>query len=110
MAVRRGLRALVAANGLPAKLYVDNGAAYQAGRFHFACAQLDIELVHSTPYVSEGRGLVERFNRTAPRPRGARARRTFQPHRQGGLRDRGAPPARAAHARPAQRLLARLAL
>jgi len=65
MAVRRGLRALVAANGLPAKLYVDNGAAYQAGRFHFACAQLDIELVHSTPYVSEGRGLVERFNRTA---------------------------------------------
>ncbi len=65
MAVRGGLRALVTAHRRPLKLYVDNGAAYQSGRFAFACAQLDIELVHSKPYVSEGRGLVERFNRTA---------------------------------------------
>lgn len=65
MAVRRGLRALISAHGLPKRIYVDNGSAYQAGRFHFACAQLGIELCHSKPYVSEGRGLVERFNRTA---------------------------------------------
>jgi putative transposase len=64
MAVRRGLRALIAAHGLPRKMYVDNGAAYQAGRFAFACAHLDIELCHSKPYVSEGRGIIERFNRT----------------------------------------------
>lgn len=64
MSVRRGLRALLSAHGLPRRLYVDNGAAYQAGRFHFACAQLDIELCHSRPYVSEGRGVIERFNRT----------------------------------------------
>jgi hypothetical protein len=43
---------------------VDNGAAFQAGRFAFGCHQLDIKLVHSRPYVSEGRGVIERFNRT----------------------------------------------
>lgn len=64
MAVRGAMRALIAAHGLPRKMYVDNGAAYQAGRFAFACAQLDIELCHSAPYVSEGRGVIERFNRT----------------------------------------------
>jgi putative transposase len=64
MAVRASLRALISAHGLAKKMYVDNGAAYQAGRFAFACAQLDIELCHSKPYVSEGRGLIERFNRT----------------------------------------------
>lgn len=64
MAVRRGLRAMCTAWGVPRKLYVDNGPGYQAGRFEFACAQLDIKLCHSKPYVSEGRGVIERFNRT----------------------------------------------
>jgi putative transposase len=64
MSVRRALRALCTAWGLPVKIYVDNGPGYQAGRFHFACSQLDIDLVHSKPYVSEGRGVIERFNRT----------------------------------------------
>jgi putative transposase len=64
MAVRRGLRQLCTAFGLPHKLYVDGGPGYKAERFHFACAQLDIRLVHSKPYTSEGRGVIERFNRT----------------------------------------------
>lgn len=64
MAVRRGLRALCTAWGAPRRIYVDNGPGYQADRFHFACAQLDIDLCHSRPYVSEGRGIIERFNRT----------------------------------------------
>lgn len=64
MAVRRGLRVLVTATGLMVKLYVDNGPGYQARRFLFACDQLGIDLVHSQPYVSEGRGVIERFNRT----------------------------------------------
>lgn len=64
MHVRRGMRALVVAHGKPHKLYVDRGPGYQANRFHFGCAQLDIEVVHSKPYVSEGRGVIERFNRT----------------------------------------------
>jgi hypothetical protein len=45
-------------------MYVDRGPGYQAGRFHFGCDQLGIEIVHSKPYVSEGRGAIERFNRT----------------------------------------------
>jgi len=64
MAVRRALRALCTSWGSPRRAYVDNGPAFQAGRFHFGCAQLDIDLVHSKPYVSEGRGVIERFNRT----------------------------------------------
>lgn len=64
MHLRRGMRALCTAHGLPRRLYVDNGPGYQAERFHFGCSQLGIDLVHSRPYVSEGRGLVERFNRT----------------------------------------------
>ncbi len=50
--------------GLPDALYVDNGAAYRADQFAFACAHLDIKLRHSTPYESEGRGAIERWNRT----------------------------------------------
>lgn len=65
MHVRRGLRALCTAWGLPRKLYVDHGPGYQAERFHFGCAQLEIQLVHSKPYTSEGRGVIERFNRSA---------------------------------------------
>jgi putative transposase len=64
MHVRRGLRALCISPGPPRRLYVDRGPGYQAERFHFGCAQLGIDLVHSRPYVSEGRGVIERFNRT----------------------------------------------
>jgi putative transposase len=64
MGVRTGLRALCLSAGPPHKLYVDHGPGYQAGRFHFGCAQLEIDLCQSKPYVSEGRGLIERFNRT----------------------------------------------
>lgn len=64
MGVRAGLRGLCTAAGVPHRLYVDNGPGYQANRFHFGCAQLGIDLCHSRPYVSEGRGVIERFNRT----------------------------------------------
>lgn len=67
MHVRRGLRALVIAHGLPRRLYVDRGPGYKAERFHFGCDQLGIDLVHSKPYVSEGRGGIERFNGTVKR-------------------------------------------
>jgi putative transposase len=64
MHVRRGLRALCVTWGLAKKIFVDNGPGYQAGRFIFGCAQLGIQLVHSTAYVKESRGVIERFNRT----------------------------------------------
>lgn len=63
-ALRFGFRRLLNAYGLPVKLYVDNGASYQATRFHAACDALDIKLVHSKPYRAEGRGVIERFNGT----------------------------------------------
>lgn len=64
MGVRIGLRRLCLVGGIPWKLYVDHGPGYQAHRFHFGCGELGIDLCQSKPYVSEGRGLVERFNRT----------------------------------------------
>ncbi len=67
MHVRRGLRALVIAHGLPRRLYVDRGPGYKAECFHVGCDQLGIDLVHSKPYVSEGRGCIERFNGTVKR-------------------------------------------
>lgn len=63
-ALRFGFRRLLVAYGLADKLYVDRGPSYQASRFHAACDALDIRLIHSKAYVSEGRGVVERFNRT----------------------------------------------
>lgn len=58
------LKQALLTRGLPDALYVDNGAAYRADQFAFACAHLGIKLRHSTPYVSEGRGAIERWNRT----------------------------------------------
>jgi len=63
-ALRFGFRRLLSAFGLIVKLYVDNGASFQARRFHGACTHLGIKLVHSKPYVAESRGVIERFNRT----------------------------------------------
>jgi len=63
-ALRFGFRRLLTGFGLPVTHYVDHGSAFQATRFHAACAGLGIRLVHSAPYQSECRGVVERFNRT----------------------------------------------
>ncbi len=58
------LKQAILKRGLPDALYVDNGAAYRAEQFAFACAHLGIRLRHSKPYASEGRGAIERWNRT----------------------------------------------
>jgi putative transposase len=63
-ALRFGFRRLLGAFGLAVKLYADNGSSYQSRRFHAACSQLGISLVHSKPYARESRGVIERFNRT----------------------------------------------
>ena len=64
--LRYGFRLVLAVYGLFVRLYVDNGPSFQSARFHAACKHeaIDIEVVHSKPYVSEGRGGCERFNRT----------------------------------------------
>jgi transposase InsO family protein len=63
-ALRFGFRRLVSGFGLPQTYYVDNGPSFQATRFHAACDGLGIRLVHSAPYQSECRGVIERANRT----------------------------------------------
>lgn len=65
-ALRYGFRRMLLIYGPCILLYLDNGPSFQSARFHAACKnkELDICLVHSQPYVSEGRGVCERFNRT----------------------------------------------
>ena len=50
--------------GLPMRLYVDNGALFRSHHLKLACAKLGITLIHSRPYVPQGRGKIERFFRT----------------------------------------------
>jgi len=50
--------------GLPKKLYVDNGPAFRSNHLEFICASLGIVLIHAKPYQPEGKGKIERFNRT----------------------------------------------
>jgi transposase InsO family protein len=47
--------------GLPRRLYVDNGAAFRSNALKYACARLGVALLHSRPYIPEGRGKIERF-------------------------------------------------
>jgi len=65
-ALRFSFRHLLLSHGCFERLYLDNGPSFQASRFHAACSHktVDIQLVHSKAYVSEGRGVIERFNRT----------------------------------------------
>lgn len=58
------LRAGVAARGIPASAYLDNGAAMVDAQLQRACASLGIHLVHSRPRQPAGRGKIERFFRT----------------------------------------------
>jgi putative transposase len=58
------LRHGIAARGIPASIYVDNGSAFVAAPLLRACAVLGIRLVHSRPGRPQGRGKIERFFRT----------------------------------------------
>jgi putative transposase len=58
------LRPALAARGVPASIYVDNGSAFVDSWLLRACAKLGIKLVHSTPGRPQGRGKIERFFRT----------------------------------------------
>lgn len=58
------LRTGIAARGVPASIYVDNGSAFVDRQLLRACASLGIRLVHSRPGRPEGRGKIERFFRT----------------------------------------------
>jgi transposase InsO family protein len=50
--------------GIPRKLYVDNGAAFRSHKLTYGCAALGIALSYAKPYKPQGKGKIERFNRT----------------------------------------------
>ncbi len=58
------LKVALLTRGLPRKLYVDNGPAFRSKHLEHLTASLGIALVHSRPYVPQGRGKIERFFRT----------------------------------------------
>jgi len=45
----------------PKVVYVDRGAVYRAEQLAYSLARVKCRLVHSKPYYSEGRGVVERW-------------------------------------------------
>jgi transposase InsO family protein len=57
------LQPALAARGVPASVYVDNGSAYVDSWLLRACGKLGIRLIHSTPHRPQGRGKIERWFR-----------------------------------------------
>lgn len=49
--------------GPPGKFYVDNGSCYRARNLEQILASLGTALVHSRPYIPQGRGKIERWFR-----------------------------------------------
>ena len=93
------LRNALAARGVPAPVYLDNGSAIVSKQLLRACASLGIRLVHSRPGRPQGRGKIERVFETVriqflveieARPPGRRGR--AQPALQRLGRDRLSPP------------------
>jgi putative transposase len=58
------LRTGIAARGIPASIYVDNGSAFVDKQLLRACASLGIRLIHSRHGEPAGRGKIERVFRT----------------------------------------------
>lgn len=67
--VRDALRVAVQGYGIPAIFYVDNGSGFKNDALDNEltgfCARLGITKMHSLPYNSQARGIIERFNGTA---------------------------------------------
>jgi transposase InsO family protein len=58
------LKQAVERRGLPARLYVDNGANYRSQHLALVCAKLSIALIHARPYRPQGKGKIERWFKT----------------------------------------------
>jgi transposase InsO family protein len=62
--VEDSLRKAVLKEGLPRRLYFDNGRQFRNKWMERACAILGIKLIFTAPYSPEAKGKIERFNRT----------------------------------------------
>ncbi|MCP4160817.1 MAG: transposase family protein [Deltaproteobacteria bacterium] len=57
------LKKAIETRGLPQKLYIDNGSCYRALNVEQIAAILGIGIIHTPPYVPQGRGKIERWFR-----------------------------------------------
>jgi len=64
LGMQAALHDAVKTHGCPRRLYADNGSAYSSSQLAWSAAVLDIKLVHSAPGRPQGRGKIERWNRT----------------------------------------------
>jgi len=64
LGMQAALHDAVKTHGCPGRLYCDNGSAYSSAQLAWSAAVLDIKLVHSQPGRPQGRGKIERWNRT----------------------------------------------
>ena len=62
--IEDSLRQALMSCGQPEAIYVDNGKQYRSNWLRKACARLGIKLLHAKPYHPEGKGKIERFNRS----------------------------------------------
>lgn len=58
------LRKAILKEGVPRRVYFDNGKQYRTKWMERACAILGIKLLYAKPYSPESTGKIERFNRT----------------------------------------------
>lgn len=62
--LRHCFKEAVLRRGVPRLLYTDNGKIYRSQQIEFICASLGTTLVHSEPFVPQGRGKIERYFKT----------------------------------------------
>jgi len=58
------LKQAILRQGIPQRLFVDNGSAFRSQHLSLVCAKLGITLIHSRPYCPQGKGKIERWFRT----------------------------------------------
>ena len=58
------LRKAILKEGLPQRLFFDNGKEFRTKWMQRACAILNIKLIFTAPYSPESKGKIERFNQT----------------------------------------------
>ena len=58
------LRKAILKEGLPKRLFFDNGKQFRTKWMERVCAILGIKLIFTAPYSPESKGKIERFNRT----------------------------------------------
>ena len=62
--IEDALRKSIQKHGVPQAVYFDNGKQYRTRWMNRTCAKLGIRLLYAKPYSPEGKGKVERLNRT----------------------------------------------